>query len=342
MVIASLLLLLTATQSSASPSPRSASSPRSPNNALLKSSGCGSSPSWDFNSKNHHTRNTTVDDHERQYLIHLPNDYDVDTAYPVVLSFHGANGNSAGQEDASQLSYDRQRLADRRIIAVYPQGVKGAWESAPYAEADAHDSDIRFVSTILDELEDNLCLDRNRVYSSGFSNGGGFNNLLACTPSINKRVAAFGLASGAYYPAAHPGSSCKPGRKVPVLMTHGDGDPQVHYHGEHTNASSHSARLSRLPNISHFAKDWAERNGFERDGYKCTRMEGTDKVHIWTWGGDDDDDEDAVQVQRYRVLGMNHIWPTTIKGQQRKHEAAPFNLTEQVLLPFFEKYTLSL
>ncbi|KAI5891007.1 carbohydrate esterase family 1 protein [Schizophyllum commune H4-8] len=294
-----------------------------------KSSGCGSKSSWDFNDNNHHMHHTTVAGNKRKYLVHLPDDYDADSSSPVVLSFHGVAGNSFGQEGDSQLSYHRQRLADKGIIAVYPQGLDGkgggaSWDGAPYAESDA--DDIDFVHAILDELSDNLCVDTSRIYASGFSNGGGFTHLLACTPSINKRVAAFGMASGAYYPASHPGSKCDPGRKVPVLLTHGDGDPTVHFQGENPKTKTN---LHNLPFISDFAKDWAERNGHERDSYDCSRLNGDDDVHLWTWGNDGD----AGQVRRYRVLGMTHMWPS------RPHNA-PFNLSEEVLLPFFGQYTL--
>ena len=97
----------------------------------------------------HHT---TVAGNKRKYLVHLPDDYDADSSSPVVLSFHGVAGNSFGQEGDSQLSYHRQRLADKGIIAVYPQGLDGkgggaSWDGAPYAESDADDVSLRRVRT---------------------------------------------------------------------------------------------------------------------------------------------------------------------------------------------------
>ena len=92
--------------------------------------------------------NTTVGSDDRQYLIHLPEDYDEESPSPVVLSFHGVGSSPESLEAASQLSEPRQRLADKGIIAVYPQGLDGkgggaSWDGAPYAESDADDVSLR-------------------------------------------------------------------------------------------------------------------------------------------------------------------------------------------------------
>ncbi|KAL1687215.1 carbohydrate esterase family 1 protein [Schizophyllum commune] len=291
-----------------------------------KSPGCGNATSWKFDDDDHHTRNTTVGSDDRQYLIHLPEDYDEDSPSPVVLSFHGVGSSPESLEAASQLSEPRQRLADKGIIAVYPLGMDGtgggaSWEGAPYEDPDA--KDIKFVNLILDELGDNLCVDTSRMYASGFSNGGGFTHLLACTPSVNTRVAAFGMASGAYYPGTHPGEACQPDRKVPVVITHGDDDPVVHFNGEMSDDSDRE-----LPSISNFSKNWAERDGHEREDYEFSLLNDDEDVHVWKWGKDGEEG----QVRRLRVVGMDHTWPAVGR--------APFNLTEEVLLPFFEQYTL--
>ena len=109
-----------------------------------KSPGCGNATSWKFDDDDHHTRNTTVGGDDRQYLVHLPEDYDEDSPSPIVLSFHGVGSSPESLEAASQLSEPRQRLADKGIIAVYPLGMDGtgggaSWEGAPYEDPDAKD-----------------------------------------------------------------------------------------------------------------------------------------------------------------------------------------------------------
>ncbi|KAL1707874.1 Alpha/Beta hydrolase protein, partial [Schizophyllum commune] len=181
---------------------------------------------------------------------------------------------------------------------------------------------------ILDDVISTLCIDVTRIYISGKSNGGGFTNRLACTPDINRRVAAFGLASGAYYPQSLVGDACKPGRPIPIILTHGDADTTVPYHGKPNNGDSTE------PDIDNFVEDWAERNGYSF--VPTTHSKPHDQTNLWAWGGFGA----PGQVKRYRVTGMGHIWPTTVVGSDKEGLSAPFNLTQQDLLPFFEQYTL--
>ncbi|KAL1737849.1 Alpha/Beta hydrolase protein, partial [Schizophyllum fasciatum] len=173
-----------------------------------------------------------------------------------------------------------------------------------------------------------LCIDITRIYVSGKSNGGGFANRLACTPAVNNRVAAFGMASGAYYPEALLGNDCQPGRRVPILLTHGDADTTVPYHGKPNNGANTE------PDIDDFSEAWAARNGYNPSSF--ARSTPHVDTNLWTWGFPGA----PGQVKRYRVKGMEHIWPTTVVGSDKPGLSAPFNLTQADLLPFFEQYTL--
>ncbi|KAL1660169.1 Alpha/Beta hydrolase protein [Schizophyllum commune] len=301
--------------------------------ATNSSSGCGGNLKWEFDSDNHLVQNTTVGGEKRAYLVHIPDDYDHSQAHPLVLSFHGAAADMHAQEKASQISDKRQRLNNMGLIAVYPQGLEGddgrtAWRGAPYASDDAEDID--FTGAILNEVSENLCVDQLRVYASGKSNGGGFANRLACNANVTSRFAAYGLISGAYYPDALPGSDCKPGRKVPVLISHGDADTTIKFSGESSKDADED-----LPSIDDFAKNWAYRNGWEKDTYNTSQPH--DDTNLWTWGGEGA----AGQVRRYRIKGMDHIWPSTVEGLDVSGKKAPFNITEADLLPFFDEYTIS-
>lgn len=62
--------------------------------------GCGSNPSWDFDSTGH--SNQTLGD--RSFLVHIPADYKSTTKHAMVLSFHGFKGDDLQQEKISQFS----------------------------------------------------------------------------------------------------------------------------------------------------------------------------------------------------------------------------------------------
>ena len=59
----------------------------------------------------------------RTYRIHLPRSYDPNTPAPLVISYHGHGQDMVPQETLSQFSND---AINPEMIAVYPQGLKGA------------------------------------------------------------------------------------------------------------------------------------------------------------------------------------------------------------------------
>ena len=59
----------------------------------------------------------------RTYRIHLPSSYDPNVPAPLVFSYHGHGQDMVKQETLSQFSND---AINPNMIAVYPQGLKGA------------------------------------------------------------------------------------------------------------------------------------------------------------------------------------------------------------------------
>ena len=59
--------------------------------------------------------------------------------------------------------------------------------------------DVRFISDLIDRLQQDYAIDPARIYVNGLSNGGGMTYLLAC--ELSGRIAAVGSVAGAYlYP----------------------------------------------------------------------------------------------------------------------------------------------
>merc|ERR1711902_439593 len=54
--------------------------------------------------------------------------------------------------------------------------------------------DVRFIETLLDELEATYCIDRSRIYVTGYSNGGTMTQRLGC--ELNHRLAAIAPQHG--------------------------------------------------------------------------------------------------------------------------------------------------
>ena len=224
----------------------------------------------------------------RTYLLHVPSGYRASSSAAVVLDFHGHGSNATQQEHRSGMSL----LSDQQgFIAVYPQGVVGpdgrtGWATG--ARNRPQVNDVLFVSDLLNHLQAILCIDPRRIYATGFSNGGGMTNVLACT--LAGRLAAFAPVSGSYPP--YPGG-CHPVRPVPLLEIHGTADRTVPYNG--------SAR-KQYPSILTWLQGWATRDGCTREPtvfYKQANVTGLE----WT-----NCQGNAIVIQ-YRISGEGHVWP---------------------------------
>jgi poly(3-hydroxybutyrate) depolymerase len=112
---------------------------------------------------------------ERQYLVQLPADYDPSRRYPVLFGLHGAGGSGPSYVNAFPL----RALWQDRAILVFP--------SALFYEVDGRttwrhptDENLAFFDAMVAELDTKLCVDRARIFASGFSSGGFFSNTLGC------------------------------------------------------------------------------------------------------------------------------------------------------------------
>jgi polyhydroxybutyrate depolymerase len=224
----------------------------------------------------------------RAYLLHVPTGYQAHASEAVVLSFHGHGSSAIEQERRSSMSL----LADQQgFLAVYPQGVVGLDGRAGWAtgiRGRPQVNDVLFVSDLLTHLQSILCINPLRIYATGFSNGGGMTNVLACT--LAGRLAAFAPVSGSYPP--YPGG-CHPVRPVPLLEIHGTADRIVPYNG----------RMSRqLPPILAWLQGWATRDGCTKGPtvfYKQANVMGLE----WT------NCRGNATIVQYRISGEGHIWP---------------------------------
>ena len=259
----------------------------------------------------------------RQYALHIPTTYDVNTAAPLAFSFHGRSATAASQESISQMSNETW---NPNYLVVYPTGIDQQWQGDPAATTD----DIGFTLELVANLSGTYCLDSSRVFAAGMSNGGGFAaNILACDPVASRKFAGFGGMSGAYYQGTTDAGcsgdtvaiSCNPGRApVPVLETHGSADGVIPYAG--------GPRRNRcLPSIPRFMTDKAQRAGIGGVNTSIPYYDGN--VLNYTYGNNA---SLTGVVTHYWVNGLGHTWPSIAAG-------AYFDATP-VLFAFFDRWTL--
>lgn len=126
----------------------------------------------------------------------------------VVFYIHGANGSGPNfkTETRADATADREKF-----IAVYPSasanGAAGVWDDMRGT------GNFPFFFAILDTLDARYQIDRNRVYMTGFSQGGFISFAAGCFYS--DKFAAIAPVSG------HSMSPCTLKRPVPTFLTFG-------------------------------------------------------------------------------------------------------------------------
>jgi poly(3-hydroxybutyrate) depolymerase len=128
---------------------------------------------------------------------------------PVVYFVHGYGGNGAGFANDTK----GNKVADReKFIAIYPSAIGGSWSMQDT-------SDYPFLEALLDTVDRRFKIDRERVYCSGFSQGGFISNGVGYKhPEI---FAAVAPVSG-HIPSFSTSAPLK--RPVPILTTFGTND----------------------------------------------------------------------------------------------------------------------
>ena len=129
-----------------------------PGNPPLLSSGCGSPQGITNGYKT--IRNEGQD---REYVIDIPSNYDPDKPYRFFYVSHWASGDARAMASNNYYAIKTQaNAANEPAIFVAASGIGGFWG----------EEDHPLFDNILAHVEENLCIDRSRVFLIGYSFGG--------------------------------------------------------------------------------------------------------------------------------------------------------------------------
>ena len=107
----------------------------------------------------------------RTYILRAPDNYNNTRPYRLIVAYHWLNGSA--QNVASENYYRLFPLSNNSTIFVAPQGLDAGW-------ANTNNRDLDFTDAMLSQLENDLCIDQNRIWATGFSYGAGMSYAVAC------------------------------------------------------------------------------------------------------------------------------------------------------------------
>jgi len=157
-----------------------------------------------------------VNGETREAIVHAPDTAESGEPLPLVLSFHGYGDNM------ENFQYTNVHIAWPDAVVVYFQGLERSrglrgWVTEPGRS----NRDLALVDVALASLKERYRIDDDRIYATGYSNGGGFTYLL-----WSERAEVF----AGYAPvAARFRDGVQPEVPRPVFVIAGDRDRVVQF-----------------------------------------------------------------------------------------------------------------
>lgn len=252
----------------------------------VASAGCATGPALAGGRTTSHS--ISVGTTRRTYLVHEPDASTTSHPLPLLIAFHGHGRSGSLLEQDSHLS-------DLPAVVVYPNGTPDlsgrlSWEGAPYSVRGV--DDVAFTQALLRTVESSVCVDLDRVFTVGHSNGGEFATLAACR--LGTQIAATAVVSGAFYDRTtvcdHP---------LALFELHGTADRIIPYLGGRVPGG-------RVPSVPQLMADQATINGCRTT--PATRRLSTDVTQV-TYDGC------TRPLEQLRVARDHHQWPgRTVAG----------------------------
>ena len=259
----------------------------------------------------------------RQYLIHVPTNYDGKKSLPLILALHGTGGSSTytvkltcpnGDETSDKCM---NKLADREnFFVVYPMGTidpaqpklsrtfnagggKNGYLCIQGYACEHNIDDIKYFNELLNDVEKKYKVDKNMIYATGLSNGAVMSQRLAC--QMADRIVAIAPVSGVnQYSTVE---NCNPSKPVAVVEFHGTSDSVAPYEGGKGRYDK-GIRLS----VSKTVSDWVQRNDCNTESKKENlpdkEKEGNTATKE-TYSGC----ESNADVVLYTISNGGHTWP---------------------------------
>ena len=159
---------------------------------------------------------------ERSFRLVVPESALRGVAAPLVVLFHGSNGDGAKEIAVTGLDVKAQQEG---FVLAAGNGTQRSWNSGfcrdPDGGACVTDvDDVQFARDLVRAVQGELCIDTARVSATGFSKGAAMVFRLACEAS--DLFTAFAPVAGALLDPA-----CAPARPRPILIVNAAADAVV-------------------------------------------------------------------------------------------------------------------
>jgi poly(3-hydroxybutyrate) depolymerase len=204
------------------------------------SAGCGKMPTIPSSMYNNgNPIAITAANRQRRYILSVPANYDNTKPYRLVIAWHQLDGND--KQMYQQNFYWLKDIADAAssTIFVAPNGEKNGTPCTGMSVAesgcgwpDSNGSNVALGDAVVEQVEENFCIDKNKIFAEGWSYGGSMTFRTACSRPLGG-MGTWGVRAVAVYNGAEQLSSggCKASKPVAFYASHGTQDNVLSYDG---------------------------------------------------------------------------------------------------------------
>ena len=271
-------------------------------------------------------QSTFFDGLSREYILFVPDSYDENENTPIVFNLHG--GSSTAEEQLNYISDMRILSDNEKFILVYPQASSDAngipiWNLGGVNSKATDVDDVGYISHLIDRISEFYSVDRERIYVTGFSNGGYLSFELAC--KLSSKIAAFASVAGHMFIDTY--NECSPTHPTPFLSINGTED---YYDG---------IGEYYLP-VENSNNYWIEYNNTDLnpnvvDLEDINTSDGsTVKYYSWKNGSN------GVEIDHYKVIGGEHTWPS-LNSNSDKGESNGDIDSDRIIWEFFSRFDIN-
>jgi polyhydroxybutyrate depolymerase len=234
----------------------------------------------------------THDGLQREYILYLPVSYTGDEPVPLLCNFH-ALGSNAQQ----QMSFgDFRPIADTSgFLVAHPNGTEIEFGDRGWNIGPGDVDDVGFIDAMIDSIDAEYNIDRDRVYATGMSNGGFMSHHVANL--LSDDIAAIASVSGTM--TQYMVNVAAPVHPTPVMQIHGTSDPIVPYDG------ANPAFLS----VAEVLQYWVDYNNCEMTPVITQVPDINPDNGITVEHFVYEDGDNSVNVEHFKVIGGTHAWP---------------------------------
>ena len=193
----------------------------------------------------------------REFVLYLPKGLKPNA--PLLFVFHGSGGDGESMRDATGHEFDQ--LADSNgFVVVYPEGYESTWndcrKGSPQPARVENIDDESFAEAIIAKEAADHGIDKKRVFSAGWSNGGQLGYRFAL-----ERANVFAGVAAISASLPRPGNlACTPSNApMAVMIVNGTEDPINPFAGGDVRLGS--ANLGPVYSSQETAQYWAKLNG---------------------------------------------------------------------------------